>query len=195
MKLEQAVLEGVRVRLVPLAREHAAGIYEAAQDEAIWTYLPYAIDSLERAEYFVEETLKRVEQGVDLAFVVIDKETDRIIGSTRYLDISIPGKSLEIGWTWYHPSVWRSRVNTECKYLLLRHAFEALGFIRVQIKTDVRNERSQNAIARLGAVREGVLRNHMIMSNGYVRDTVFFSVIDREWPDVKVRLEIFLNNE
>lgn len=193
MKLEPAVLEGVRVRLVPLAREHAAGIYEAAQAEEIWAYMPYAIDSLEMAEQFVEETLKRVEQGLDLAFVVIDKETEQIIGSTRYLDISLPNKGLEIGWTWYHPSVWRSRVNTECKYLLLRHAFETLNFLRVQIKTDNRNVRSQNAIARLGAVREGVLRNHMVLGSGYVRDTVFFSVIDREWPEVKAKLEGFLN--
>lgn len=193
MKLEPAVLEGVRVRLVPLAREHAAGIYEAAQAEEIWAYMPYAIDSLEMAEHFVEETLKRVEQGLDLAFVVIDKETEQIIGSTRYLDISLPNKGLEIGWTWYHPSVWRSRVNTECKYLLLRHAFETLNFLRVQIKTDNRNVRSQNAIARLGAVREGVLRNHMVLGSGYVRDTVFFSVIDREWPEVKAKLEGFLN--
>ncbi|ARU60195.1 GNAT family N-acetyltransferase [Tumebacillus avium] len=193
MKLEPAVLDGVRVRLVPLAREHAAGIYEAAKAEEIWAYMPYAIDSPAMAEHFVEETLKRVEQGVDLAFVVIDKETEQIIGSTRYLDISLPNMGLEIGWTWYHPSVWRSRVNTECKYLLLRHAFETLNFLRVQIKTDNRNVRSQNAIARLGAVREGVLRNHMVLKSGYVRDTVFFSVIDREWPEVKAKLEAFLN--
>lgn len=189
MDVKPVVLEGSRVRLVPIGREHVQGIYEAANAEEIWAYMPYPIDSLERAEFFVEEALAAVEKGTDLVFVIFDKERDRIVGSTRYLDISVANRGLEIGWTWLHPSVWRSPINTESKYLLLRHAFEALRFIRVQLKTDARNVRSQTAIARLGAVREGVLRNHRILPDSYVRDSVYFSILDREWPDVKARLE------
>lgn len=192
MNLTPAVLEGETVRLEPLSMEHAEGIYEAAQAPEIWPYLPYPIDSLERARFFIEQGLQLQAQGSDMPFAVIDKATGRVFGSTRYLEILPNNKNLEIGWTWYHPSVWRSRVNTECKYLLLRHAFDTLGCIRVQFKTDSRNQRSQNAIARLGAIREGVLRNHRILPDGYIRDSVIFSILDREWPEVKARLEGFL---
>ncbi len=192
MNVTPIVLEGETVRLVPLSMEHAEGIYEAAQSPDIWPYLPYPIDSLEQARFFIEQGLQLQAQGSDMPFAVIDKATGRVFGSTRYLEILPNNKNLEIGWTWYHPSVWRSRVNTECKYLLLSHAFETLGCIRVQFKTDSRNQRSQNAIARLGAVREGVLRNHRILPDGYIRDSVYFSILDREWADVKARLEGFL---
>jgi RimJ/RimL family protein N-acetyltransferase len=192
MNVTPVTLEGERVRLVPLAPEHVEGLYEAAQAPEIWPYLPYAIDSLEKTRFFIEQSLKLQNQGSHLVFTIIDKETDRIVGSTRYLEISPSDKNLEIGFTWYNPSVWRSRVNSECKYLLLRHAFETLGCIRVQFKTDSRNERSQNAIMRLGAVKEGTLRNHRILADGYIRDSVCFSILDREWADVKTRLEGFL---
>jgi len=192
MNVTPVTLEGERVRLVPIGPEHAEGLYEAAQAPEIWAYMPYPIDSLEKARFFIDSALKSQEQGTDLVFTIIDKETDRIIGSTRYLEIVPSCRNLEIGWTWYTPAVWRSRVNSECKYLLLRHAFETLDCIRVQFKTDSRNERSQNAISRLGAVREGTLRNHRILADGYIRDSVYFSILDREWFDVKERLEGFL---
>lgn len=192
MNVTPVTLEGERVRLVPIQPEHAAGLYEAAQANEIWAYMPYAIDSLEKARFFIDSALRSQEKGIDLVFTIIDKEQGRIVGSTRYLDIIPRDKSLEIGWTWYNPSVWRSRVNSECKYLLLCHAFETLECIRVQLKTDARNERSQNAIGRLGAVKEGTLRNHRILADGYIRDSVYFSILDREWSDVKARLEEFL---
>jgi RimJ/RimL family protein N-acetyltransferase len=134
-------------------------------------------------ESAVNDALVARDRGNELPFVIRDLDTGALVGSTRYLDISVANRGLEIGWTWLNPSVWRSRVNSECKYLLLSHAFEALGAIRVQLKTDQRN------LARLGAVREGVLRSHMILQSGYVRDTVFFSIIAAEWPAVKERLQ------
>jgi len=114
------------------------------------------------------------------------------VGSTRFLNISIQNRNLEIGSTWLSPTVWRTRINTECKYLLLKHCFETLGTIRVQLKTDSRNVRSQRSIERLGAVKEGVLRNHMIMPDGYLRDSVVYSIIDKEWVQVKNKLESML---
>jgi RimJ/RimL family protein N-acetyltransferase len=150
--------------------------------------------TIDDARTYVRTALDGQKEGITLPFVIFDRETGQIVGTTRYADISPEHRSLEIGWTWYHPSVWRSRVNTECKYLLLRHGFETLGTVRIQLKTDLRNERSQKAITRLGAVREGVLRNHRIMKDGYVRHTVMFSIMDSEWPDVKQRLEQFIKN-
>jgi RimJ/RimL family protein N-acetyltransferase len=135
---------------------------------------------------------KALEQMNTIPFVIIDKESQKIVGSTRFYDISVPNKGLEIGSTWLTPAMWRTSVNTECKYLLLKHCFETIGTIRVQFKTDSRNIRSQRAIERLGAVKEGVLRNHMILPDDYVRDSVYYSIIDREWPVVKLRLERFI---
>jgi RimJ/RimL family protein N-acetyltransferase len=135
----------------------------------------------------------RAEKGTDLPFVAIHLESGRVAGATRYLNIMPHDRGLEIGGTWYGPEFQRTPVNTECKYLLLRHAFEALGSIRVQLKTDLRNERSQKAIERLGAVREGVLRNHMILPDGHIRHSVFYSILDTEWPEVKNRLEEMMN--
>ena len=122
-------------------------------------------------------------------FTIIDKETNRPVGSTRYMDITLPNRGLEIGWTWLTPSVWRTRMNTECKYLLLKHGFEELNLLRIQLKTDSRNLRSQRAMERLGAVREGVLRRHRLLSDGYQRDTVYYSILAEEWAGVKARLE------
>ena len=124
-----------------------------------------------------------------MSFVIVRKSDERAIGMTAYLDIQPRNRGLEIGGTWLTPDVWRTAINTECKYLLLRHAFETLGCIRVQLKTDARNIRSQRAIERLGAVKEGVLRKHMIVKNGYERDTVMYSITDTEWPSVKANLE------
>jgi RimJ/RimL family protein N-acetyltransferase len=127
--------------------------------------------------------------GHRLPFAIIDRQSGRAIGSTSYLDIQPQNKSLEIGWTWLGKPYWRTPRNTECKYLLLKYAFEVQQAIRVQLKTDSRNYISQNAIQRIGGVKEGVLRNHMIYPSGYIRDTVYFSILNREWPEVKARLE------
>ncbi|MBP3965566.1 GNAT family N-acetyltransferase [Paenibacillus lignilyticus] len=190
MDIQPLTLSGTKVELVPLSVEHIDGIYEAGRYPEIWTLTAGAIATLDDAKADVRKALS---QPAALPFVIIDKTTGRIVGSTKLFDISIANKGLEIGSTWLTPSVWRTSINTECKYLLLKHCFETLGTIRVQLKTDSRNTRSQQAIERLGAVKEGVLRNHMIYPNGYVRDSVYYSILDREWPVIKERLHSLLN--
>jgi RimJ/RimL family protein N-acetyltransferase len=141
---------------------------------------------------WVRDILVRSEKGTDLPFAVIHLASGRVAGATRYLNIMPQDRGLEIGGTWYGPEYQRTAVNTECKYLLLQHAFESLGCIRVQLKTDLRNERSQKAIERIGAVKEGILRNHMILPDGRYRHSVFYSILDSEWTAVKQRLEEML---
>ena len=192
MNVTPITLEGSRIILLPMQETHTQALFEAGQNALIWQVSMKPITSLTDAEHFVKQALAEQEQGIGLPFSVYDKETARIVGSTRLFDISAAHRYLEIGWTWYHPGVWRTRVNTECKYLLLRHSFETLGTIRVQLKTDLRNTRSQAAIERLGAQKEGILRNHRILHDGYVRDTVMYSIIASEWPGIRMRLESFL---
>ncbi len=190
LNVEPVTLTGRVVRLEPLALAHAADLAVAGQDESIWTYLPYATPHSEAdMRAWIEEMLRRQARGADVPFAVVALATGRAVGSTRYMEIEPPHRHLEIGGTWYAPEYQRTAVNTEAKYLLLRHAFEALGCLRVQLKTDLRNERSQRAIERLGAVREGVLRNNMIMPDGFVRSSVYYSILDTEWTIVKRRLE------
>jgi RimJ/RimL family protein N-acetyltransferase len=191
--LKSVELIGTAVKLVPLEKMHEQELYEAAKSKEIWEHLPVKVHSLSDIKQLIENALTAKQEGRELPFAVFDVESNSIVGSTRFLDVSLPNKSVEIGWTWYHPSVWRTRVNTECKYLLLRHCFEELKFHRVQFKTDVRNKRSRAAIKRLGATQEGISRKHMVLSDGYVRDSVIFSIIDEEWPFVKKRLEGFLH--
>ncbi len=189
-RVEPVVLEGVAVRLEPLAAEHTEGLYAAAQDADTWRYM--ASDpsvSFEKMRAWVAAALAARDAGDAQPIAIVERASGRVVGSTRYFDISAHDRHLEIGHTWLAAAVRRTRVNTECKYLLLRHAFEELGAIRVQLKTDRRNERSQRAIERLGAVREGILRKHMILESGYVRDTVMYSITDDEWPAVKANLE------
>ena len=135
------------------------------------------------------DILSRAEKGTDLPFVAIHLASGCVAGATRYLSIMPGDRGLEVGGTWYEPDFQRTAVNTECKYLLFKHAFETLGCIRVQLKTDLRNERSLKAIERIWAVREGVLRNHMILPDGIMRHSVFYSILDTEWGEVKKRLE------
>ncbi|MEH7585108.1 GNAT family N-acetyltransferase [Priestia megaterium] len=189
--LKSGELVGTAVKLVPLGKMHEQGLYEAAKPKEIWEHLPVKVRSLSDMKRLVENALKAKQEGRELPFAVFDIKSHSIVGSTRFLDISLPNKSVEIGWTWYHPSVWRTRVNTECKYLLLKYCFEELKLHRVQFKTDVRNNRSREAIKRLGATQEGISRKHMVLPDGYVRDSVIFSIIDDEWPFVKKRLEDF----
>lgn len=186
-------LAGTAVKLVPLEKTHEQELYEAAKPKEIWEHLPVKVHSLSDMKRLIESALKAKQEGRELPFVVFDIESHSIVGSTRFLDISPPNKSVEIGWTWYHPSMWRTRVNTECKYLLLKYCFEELKLHRVQFKTDMRNNRSRAAIKRLGATQEGISRKHMVLPDGYVRDSVIFSIIDDEWPFVKKRLEGFLH--
>ncbi|WP_243522976.1 GNAT family N-acetyltransferase [Bacillus pseudomycoides] len=157
-------------------------------NKEIWTYLIAKMENYHDMKRYVDTAVKRYEKGTDLPFVVIDQKTNEVIGSTRLYNISTESKTVELGQTWYHPSVQRTSVNTECKYMLLRYAFEELQMLRVQIKTDLRNEKAQRAIERLGAVKEGVLRNERQLHNGYVRDAVVYSIIASEWPMIKERL-------
>jgi N-acetyltransferase len=190
MDVSPVTLEGPAVRIEPLGWEHAEDLYAAAQDPDIWRYMPAdPSGSLEAIRRWIGQALDARTPGTEMPFAIIDRVSERAVGSTRYLDIHPRDYGLEIGWTWLARPVRRTRANTECKYLLLRHAFETLGAVRVQLKTDVRNEVSQRAIARLGAVREGVLRKQRILENGYVRDTVIFSIIAEEWLKVKAGLE------
>lgn len=157
-------------------------------NKEIWTYLIAKMDSYQDMEQYVQVAIKGFEGETDLPFVVIDQKTNEIVGSTRLYSISNDNKTVELGQTWYHPSVHRTSINTECKYMLLQYAFEELHMLRVQIKTDLRNEKAQRAIERLGAVKEGVLRNERQLPNGYVRDAVVYSIIASEWPVIKEQL-------
>jgi RimJ/RimL family protein N-acetyltransferase len=185
-----ATIAGPHVRLEPLARRHAAELFEAGRDESIWRYMPRPVPrAVGDVESMIDEALAEAGAGRQVPFAIIALQRGRAVGSTRYLDIRREHRGLEIGWTWLAAAAQRTAVNTECKYLLLRHAFEALGAIRVQLRTDLRNLRSQRAIERIGATREGVFRQERIMWDGYLRDSVFFSVLDGEWPAVKAKLE------
>jgi len=193
VEIAPVTLTGSVVRLEPLSEQHAPDLTVAAHDERIWRYMLYAYpEDEEKMLAWVRDILARQAAGADLAFAVIHLASGRAIGATRYLEIRPEHRSLEIGGTWYATGFQRTAVNTECKYLMLKHAFEVLGCIRVQFKADARNLRSLRAIERIGAVREGVLRNHYILPDGCYRDSVYFSILDNEWPKVKERLEEML---
>ncbi|MEH7075359.1 GNAT family N-acetyltransferase [Neobacillus drentensis] len=184
-------LQGETVKLIPISMDHLNGLWEAARPDEIWTYMATKVRSKDEMEQMIKAARIAREKGTEYTFTVIDNE-NRIIGSTRFLDILPRHKSAEIGSTWYHPDVWRTRVNTECKFLLLRHAFDVWNLTRVQLKTDSRNIKSQKAIARIGGVKEGVLRKDRVISDGYVRDTVFFSILSNEWINVNAHLKMML---
>jgi RimJ/RimL family protein N-acetyltransferase len=190
IELRPITLEGQIVRLEPLSEAHVAGLAEVGLEPQIWRHMLYGnVDSEEKLLSFVRSILSRQAEGTALPFTVMYKATGKPIGCTRYMSISIADRSVEIGGTWYGLDYQQTGVNTECKLLLLRHAFEVWGCIRVQLKTDLNNTRSQAAIERIGAVKEGVLRNHMIRPDGTIRHSVLYSIIDSEWPQVKARLE------
>lgn len=193
MNIEPVTLTGRLVRLDPLHYDHVGDLTEAGKDENIWAFMRYGIiDSAEKMRAMIESLLALQAQGTDLPFTVIHRASGKAIGMTRYLNIETGNRAVEIGGTWYAPEFQHTGVNSECKYLLLRHAFEDLGCIRVQFKTDLRNVRSQQAIERIGAVREGVLRNHVILPDGFIRSSVYYSILVEEWPQVKTHLETLL---
>ena len=194
MIVAPVTLEGQFVRLEPLRREHLAGLAEVGLDPELWRWIPTAVRTREEMAAYVETALQEQERGVSLPFALVEKVTGRAIGSTRYGNIERTHHRVEIGWTWVARDWQRTALNTEAKYLLLKHAFESLGCMRVELKTDSLNERSRAAILRIGAQEEGIFRTHMITSSGRIRDTVYFSIIDSEWPGVKARLEAKLNS-
>jgi RimJ/RimL family protein N-acetyltransferase len=174
-----------------MSAEHAQGLYNRGRVAADWGYLPRAcFVDLADTRQWIDEALAAPGQ---LPFAIVETVKDKVVGSTRYLNIRAEHRALEIGWTWLGQEWQRTSINTEAKLLLLSHAFERLGCVRVEFKTDERNLRSQTALQRIGATREGTLRNHMIVQGNYVRDSVYFSVIDGEWPAVKGQLERLVN--
>jgi RimJ/RimL family protein N-acetyltransferase len=190
LKIEPVTLRGHLVRLEPLQMEHASALFEASRDPGLWTYKPISQPrSLTEMEQLIASVLQSQQAGACLPFAILSLERGYAIGETRYHSFMLQDRGLEIGWTWLTPSVQRTGVNTECKYLLLRHAFEIWDAIRVQFRTHHFNTNSQRAIERLGAVKEGVLRNHLILPDGSYRHSVYYSIIESEWPSVKARLE------
>jgi N-acetyltransferase len=190
MKIQPVTLTGKIIRLAPLSEAHVPDLTQVGIDENIWQFMLYgAIRSEDDLRGWVREILSRQKRGTDLPFAVIHLESGKAIGCTRYLEIHPEHRNLEIGGTWYGAPYRGTWVNTEAKYLLLRHAFEILGCIRVQLKTDLRNVRSQRAIERIGAQKEGILRDHMVLPDGTIRSSVYYSILKSEWPDVKAMLE------
>ena len=187
-----ATLEGHGVRLEPLAREHAAGLAEAAKDGRLWELFFTSVPETENTRKYIEEALKGQERGDMLPWAVRELKSGAIVGSTRYHDIIAAADRVEIGWTWYAQRVQRSHVNTACKLLLFGYAFESLNCKVVGLRTDNFNFRSQRAIEALGAKKDGVIRHHWPRRDGTVRDTVLYSVLAHEWPDVKRHLEFRL---
>ena len=184
-------LEGSVVRLEPIRHEHADIFWEVAKDslDDIFQWIPYRMKSLEDFQHVVDKALVEQERSESVVFAIVERSSGRIIGSTRFMNIDRINRRVEIGSTWIAQAWQRTGVNTEAKYLMLRHAFEAWQCMRVELKTDALNQRSRNAILRIGAKEEGTLRKHLITSTGRVRDTIYFSILDTEWPEVKIHLE------
>ncbi|PZM90245.1 MAG: GNAT family N-acetyltransferase [Actinobacteria bacterium] len=196
MDLRPVLLTGEIVHLEPLSYHHAGELAEAAAFDEIWTYLDRPTPrSAEAMTALIREALAEQEHGLRIPFAIIDLATGKAVGSTSFLDIQPHNRTVEIGWTWLTPSTWGTGLNVEAKFLLMRHAFEEHHAGRVALKTDLRNERSQRAIARLGATREGVLRNHRLLRTGQYRHTVYYSVISSEWPGVREHMRALLRQQ
>jgi RimJ/RimL family protein N-acetyltransferase len=182
-------MRGERVALEPLSLEHSEGLWEAAQAEEIWAWLTALNESRERFDRWLETSVAATGEGSEGVFAVRELAGGDLVGSSRFMAVRPADRVVEIGWTWFNPRVWRSGVNTETKLLQMTHAFETLGCVRVELKTDARNERSRAAMAALPAQFEGVLRNHMIVPEIGQRDSAYYSVIESEWPEVRASLE------
>ena len=182
-------LEGGHVRMLPLSLDHLDGLTAVGLDPELWKWIPHPVVDRQGMKDYVETALDEQRRGLSVPFAATLKGDGKVAGCTRYANISVKDGRLEIGWTWIGKAWQRSAVNTEAKYLMLRHAFETLGCTRVELKTDGLNEKSRNAILRIGAKQEGILRRHTMTHTGRIRDTVYFSILDSEWPEVKSRLE------
>lgn len=182
-------LEGVHVRLEPLTHEHVPALTAIGLDPDLWQWTVSQVRTPEDMASYVEAALAERDQGRSLPFATVDRSSGTVVGSTRFGSIDLRNRRVEIGWTWIARAWQRTAINTEAKYLMLRHAFEGLDCIRVELKTDVLNERSRAAMRRIGAVEEGILRRHMITESGRVRDTVYYSILSDEWPAVRAALE------
>ena len=185
-------LEGKRVRLEPMRAEHLDALIEAGAHEELWKWTRDFGHTPESMTAYMEEALAMAKTGSALPFVTIDNETCKVVGSTRFANMDPANRRVEIGWTWITPGYQRTYVNSEAKYLMLTHAFEVWECARVELKTDVLNTKSRNAMKRMGATEEGVLRKHVLAYNNRWRDTIFYSVLDTEWPAVKERLRSYI---
>lgn len=193
MSLEPITLQGQHVCLEPLEMRHFEALLGVSGDPEIWRFMSFGqLSTPERLRGWIESIQHEPEQGLGLPFAIVQRESGQVCGSTSLYQVNPQHRRLELGRTWLGRAFWRTAVNTESKYLLLCHAFEGLGANRVEIKTNSQNFRSQRAIERLGATREGLLRSYSVWSDGSVRDTVMYSIIRSEWPQVKKRLEDLL---
>jgi N-acetyltransferase len=183
-------LEGTVVRLEPIRREHSKLFWDVAQDELedIFRWIPYAMKTPDDFRRLIDKAFEEQERGESVVFATVERSSGRTIGSTRFMNIDRRNRRVEIGSTWIAPLWQRTAVNTEAKYLMLKHAFEVWGCIRVELKTDALNQKSRNAILRIGAKEEGTLRRHLVTWSGRVRDTVYFSILDSEWVGVKAAM-------
>src|ERR1700736_5230717 len=191
MNVQPITLEGNSVRLEPILPSHWQQLWEVAREsvDEIFRWIPYRMSSPEDFQRQVDKALAEQEHGESLVFVTVERGSGRVVGSTRFMNIDRANRRVEIGSTWIAPAWRRTAINTEAKFLMLRHAFERWECIRVELKTDALNQQSRAAILRIGAKEEGTLRKHLLTWSGRVRDTVYFSILDTEWPEVKTRLE------
>lgn len=187
--VDSVTLEGTSVRLEPLSMNHHEGLCAVGLDPALWAWTPEMVDTPDKMRHYIEAALAEQAQGRSLPFATVDRKSSQVVGCTRYGNIALAHRRIEIGWTWIAGPWQRTAVNTEAKYLMLRYAFETLGCMRVELKTDSLNQRSREAILRIGAKEEGTLRHHMLTESGRVRHTVYFSIVEAEWPAVKADLE------
>ncbi|HLJ83771.1 MAG TPA: GNAT family protein [Candidatus Eremiobacteraceae bacterium] len=188
MDVQPVTLQGSAVRLEPLTMNHLPGLVRVGLDPELWRWIPTNVKNADDMRAYVDRALDEQRQGTSVPFAIVAHPTGDVIGSTRYMNIDRSNRRLEIGCTWLTAAYQRGRSNTEAKLMLLTHAFETLGALRVELKTDALNHKSRTAIARIGAKEEGTFRKHLITDSGRVRDTVYFSIIDTEWPAVKERL-------
>jgi len=189
LNIQPVTLEGRSVRLEPLAHAHHSSLCAVGLDPELWELIPYRVTTPAEMAAYIETALNAQKAGTALPFATVYVASGQVVGSTRFMNIDVPNRRVEIGATWLAAPWRRTAVNTEAKYLMLRHAFETLGCIRVELKTDALNQRSRNAIRRIGAQEEGIMRQHVVTWSGRLRDSVYFSILDSEWPSVKRDLE------
>ena len=186
--VNDTILENKRARLEPLAEHHYDQLWPIAQQRELWQFTSAKVNNEEDFKKYFYQALSERKHGLSYPFAIFDKQENRYAGSTRFGNISFEHKRVEIGWTWYHPELQRTGLNRACKFLLLRFGFESLGLNRIELKTASTNEKSQRAISKIGATKEGILRKHMINEDGSRRDSVLFSIINDEWPAIKQRI-------